>query len=116
MAFNNEPNALNPDAVKCGTKGIPHNQNLELEAFLGKLYGHADHKVKLTALRLDKHKVMSRITQIKKGLTDLFVKFNTSPKKYNPLNIFLDKNKCIKFANYEKINGNGIVDKDRLKE
>ena len=51
------------------------SQNIALDAFIAKLYGHNEHKVKLTSLRLDKNKVMSRISQIKKGLTDLFVKF-----------------------------------------
>ena len=75
MSYNANPDTINPDKVKCGTKGIPHSQQIALEAFLSKLYGHTEHKVKLTSLRLDKDKVMSRISLIKRGLTDLFVKF-----------------------------------------
>ena len=73
MAFNSDPNAR--DKMKCGTKGIPHSQKLCLEAFLSKLYSHNHHEVTIRSLRLNKDKVMSRITMIKSGLTDLVVKF-----------------------------------------
>lgn len=90
MAFNSMPDAVNPDQVKCGTKGIPHSQKIQLEAFLSKLYGHTDHKVKLTSLRLNKDKVMSRISLIKKGLTDLFVKFPLDDDKITCAPLKLD--------------------------
>ena len=73
MAFNSDPNAR--ERIKCGTKGIPHSQNLCLEAFLSKLYSHNHHEVTIRSLRLNKDKIMSRITMIKSGLTDLVVKF-----------------------------------------
>ena len=70
--------AYNADdkSTKSGTKGIPHYVNLSLDAFLSKLYDHGDHKVTLTSLRLDNQRRMSKITQIKKGLSDLFCKFH----------------------------------------
>ena len=55
--------------------GIPHSEKINIEAFIDKLYGHGEHTVKLRSLRLDQNRVMSRIEQIKKGLTDIFVKF-----------------------------------------
>ena len=71
MAFNADDNS-----TKSGTKGIPHYVNLSLDAFLSQLYDHGDHKVTLTSLRLDNDRRMSKITQIKKGLSDLFCKFH----------------------------------------
>lgn len=70
--------AYNADdkSSKSGTKGIPHYVNLSLDAFLSQLYDHGDHKVTLTSLRLDNQRRMSKITQIKKGLSDLFCKFH----------------------------------------
>ena len=73
MAFNSDPDAK--ENTKCGTKGIPHSANLCLDAFLSKLYSHNPHFVTLRSLRLNENKVMSRITMIKSGLTDLCVKF-----------------------------------------
>ena len=73
MAFNSDPNAK--EKTKCGTKGIPHSENICLQAFLDKLYNHGSHSVTLRSLRLNNDKVMSRITMIKSGLSDLVVKF-----------------------------------------
>ena len=84
--------AYNADdkSTKSGTKGIPHYINLSLQAFLSQLYEHGDHKVTLTSLRLDNNRKMSKITQIKRGLSDLFCKFHVDddqitckPLKYN---------------------------------
>ena len=75
--------AYNADdkTVKCGTKGIPHYVELTLDAFLSQLYDHGEHKVTLTSLRLDNNRQMAKITQIKKGLTDLYVKFPVDSDK-----------------------------------
>ena len=62
-------------STKTGTKGIPHNLNLSLAAFKSQLYDHRAHKVTLTSLRLDNNRQMSKITQIKKGLSDICCKF-----------------------------------------
>ena len=71
MAYN-----ADDQSSKSGTKGIPHNMNLSLEAFRSQLYEHKHHKVSLTSLRLDNNQKMSKITQIKRGLSDLFCKFH----------------------------------------
>ena len=76
MAFNSDPEA--EEKVKCGTKGIPHSQQLCLDAFLSKLYSHNHHQVTIKSLRLNNEKIMSRITMIKTGLTDLCIKFPIS--------------------------------------
>ena len=76
MAFNSDPDAR--DKIKCGTKGIPHSQKLCLDAFLTKLYNHTEHKVTIKSLRLNNQRVMSRITMIKAGLSDLCIKFPIS--------------------------------------
>ena len=72
--------AYNADdkSTKSGTKGIPHYINLSLDAFISQLYDHNDHRVKLTSLRLDNNQRMSKITQIKRGLSDLFCKFHVN--------------------------------------
>ena len=58
-----------------GSKGIPHNENLESEAFVNALFTNNSHYVTLRSLRLNKNREMSRITQRKKGLSDIFFKF-----------------------------------------
>ena len=73
MAYNADKSC--DESVKLGTKGIPHSEQIDIEAFIDKLYAHGDHTVKLRSLRLDQNRVMSRIEQVKKGLTDIFVKF-----------------------------------------
>ena len=52
------------------------SEHLELEAYLQKLYGNSSHHVTLRTLRLNRNQEMTRITQIKSGLSDLFVKFH----------------------------------------
>ena len=63
------------DEVKMGSKGIPHNEKLRSEQFLEVLFSNNSHFVTLRSLRLNKNREMSRITQIKKGLSDIFFKF-----------------------------------------
>ena len=41
-----------------------------------KLYGNNSHHVTLRTLRLNRNLEMARITQIKSGLSDIFVKFH----------------------------------------
>ena len=55
---------------------ITFSERLELEAYLQKLYGSTSHYVTLRALRLNRNQEMTRITQIKSGLSDIFVKFH----------------------------------------
>ena len=52
------------------------SEDLELQAYLEKLYGHASHHVTLRTLRLNRNQEMTRITQLKSGLSDIFVKFH----------------------------------------
>ena len=66
---------LETDEVKMGSKGIPHNENLRSEAFINVLFTNNSHYVTLRSLRLNKNREMSRITQRKKGLSDIFFKF-----------------------------------------
>ena len=66
---------LDNDEVKMGSKGIPHNQQLQSEAFLEALFSNNSHYVTLRSLRLNQNREMSRITQIKRGLSDIFLKF-----------------------------------------
>ena len=49
---------------------------MELEAYLEKLYANGSHHVTLRTLRLNRKQEMTRITQIKSGLSDIFVKFH----------------------------------------
>ena len=58
-----------------GSKGIPHSTNLNLNRYLDALYSKGSHYVKLRSLRLNKDRTMTRITQTKSGLSDIFVKF-----------------------------------------
>ena len=66
---------LETDEVKMGSKGIPHNAKLESEAFLQALFSNNSHYVTIRSLRLNNRREMARITQMKKGLSDIFVKF-----------------------------------------
>ena len=66
---------LETDEVKMGSKGIPHNQKLQSEAFLETLFCNNSHYVTIRSLRLNNRREMARITQLKKGLSDIFVKF-----------------------------------------
>ena len=52
------------------------SETLELQAFLEKLYGSGSHHVTLRTLRLNRNQEMTRITQIKSGLSDIFWKFH----------------------------------------
>ena len=58
---------------------------------MDKLYGVNDHSVRIQSLRLDHTRTMARITQIKKGLTDLFVKFRVADDKITCDPLVLDK-------------------------
>ena len=58
-----------------GSKGIPHNEKLKSEAYAEALFTNNSHFVTLRSLRLNKNREMARITQIKKGLSDIFFKF-----------------------------------------
>ena len=63
-------------------KGIPHRIPLELKNFREVLYGVCDdHNVQLSTLRLDKNRKMSRYTQHKQGLSDLYVKHHVQSDK-----------------------------------
>lgn len=63
-------------------QGIPHRIPLELKNFREVLYGVCDdHNVQLSTLRLDKNRKMSRFTQHKQGLSDLYVKHQVLPDK-----------------------------------
>ena len=66
---------LETDEVKMGSKGIPHNEKLKSEQYLEVLFSNNSHFVTLRSLRLNKNREMARITQIKKGLSDIFFKF-----------------------------------------
>ena len=66
---------LETDEVKMGSKGIPHGEKLRSEAYLETLLTNNSHYVTLRSLRLNKNREMSRITQRKKGLSDIFFKF-----------------------------------------
>ena len=63
---------------KRGSKGIPHSWELKMEEFVDQLYGCENHHITLRSLRLNREKKMSRFTQRKRGLTDLFLKFNVA--------------------------------------
>ena len=66
---------LETDEVKMGSKGIPHDEKLRSEQFLDALFSHNSHYVTMRSLRLNKNREMTRITQCKKGLSDIFFKF-----------------------------------------
>ena len=56
--------------------------NLELKAFRDVLYeDESDHKISISSLRLDKDRIMSRYSQIKIGLTDLYYKQHVAADK-----------------------------------
>ena len=72
-----------------GSKGIPATANLTLEQYLSALNTTNSHFVKVRSLQLKKGQ-MSRVCTIKKGLSDIFVKFQVgndriscSPLKIN---------------------------------
>ena len=62
--------------AKFGQKGIPHDKEYNIEAFLQKLYNNNSDHVYLRGLRLNADREMVRITQRKKGLSDIFTKFH----------------------------------------
>ena len=49
-----------------------------MDEFVDQLYGRDNHHITLRSLRLNREKKMSRFTQRKRGLTDLFLKFNVA--------------------------------------
>ena len=61
-----------------GSKGIPHTEDLRTEAYLQTLYSKGSHYVTLRSLRLNKNREMSRVTTVKRGLSDIFVKFRVA--------------------------------------
>ena len=63
---------------KRGSKGIPHSLELEIGQYATQLYGHESHFVTLRSLRLNKEKNMSRFTTKKRGLNDIFLKFDVA--------------------------------------
>ena len=63
---------------KRGSKGIPHSTELEIHQFVTQLYGQESHFVTLRTLRLNKEKNMSRFTTKKRGLNDIFLKFDVA--------------------------------------
>ena len=66
---------LETDEVKMGSKGIPHTEKLKSEEYSKALFTNNSHFVTLRSLRLNKNREMTRITQQKKGLSDIFFKF-----------------------------------------
>ena len=66
---------LDSGEVKMGSKGIPHTQNLRSDSFQEALYGKGSHYVTMRSLKLNKKREMTRITMQKRGLSDIFVKF-----------------------------------------
>ena len=92
MEFNFEKGcfaALSPkcyiayDAVnktkKIGTKGVPHDANLELKNFLNKLYHNESVQVPVRGFRMRQE--LCRVTQYKAGLNDLYCKFRIADDK-----------------------------------
>ena len=60
--------------VKQGTKGVPHNIDVQLENFRDCLYHGKPFEVDLQTLT-KKNNQMSRVKTTKKGLSRIFVKF-----------------------------------------
>ena len=60
--------------AKLGAKGCSRLKDLTLDIFLGKLYGHENHKFILRQLRLLDGE-MCRTTSEKSSISDLFSKF-----------------------------------------
>ena len=69
---------MDTEEVKMGSKGIPHTEDLRTEAFLQTLYSKGSHYVTLRSLRLNKNKLMTRVTTEKRGLSDIFLKFRVA--------------------------------------
>ena len=46
--------------------------------FVGRLYGNESHFVTIRSLRLNRDKQMSRFTLRKRGLSDIFLKFDVA--------------------------------------
>ena len=63
---------------KRGSKGIPHSHELKMTEFVGRLYGNESHYVTIRSLRLNRDKQMSRFTARKRGLSDIFLKFDVA--------------------------------------
>ena len=63
---------------KRGSKGIPHSHELTMTEFVGRLYGSESHFVTIRSLRLNRDKQMSRFTLRKRGLSDIFLKFDVA--------------------------------------
>ena len=62
---------------KLGAKGCSRLQDLTLEIFLDKLYGHENHKFQMNQLRVVDG-TMSRVSSEKSSISDLFSKFRVS--------------------------------------
>ena len=58
-----------------GSKGIPNSAELDLEGYLQTLYAKGSHHVTMRSLRLNSKREMARITFMKRGLSDIFLKF-----------------------------------------
>ena len=62
-------------------KGIPHSIPLELMLYRDVLYNDERHKIQISTLRKDKMYKMSRFTQEKIGLSDIYVKHHVAEDK-----------------------------------
>ena len=74
MAYNKET-----EETKLGTKGVPHDANLDLENFLNKLYHNKSVQVPVRGFRMRQE--LCRVTQYKAGLSDLYCKFRIADDK-----------------------------------
>ena len=61
-------------SFKMGSKGVPHNSNLELKNFLDKLYQNKSVCAEIRSLKLHKNE-MIRCVQKRNALNSLFCKF-----------------------------------------
>ena len=68
------------DAIKCGTKGVPGSAKLCLQDFKKMLYDTEVPNVEVRSLRCINGQ-MARVTQTKRGLSDLFSKFRIDSDK-----------------------------------
>ena len=62
--------------IKADAGGVRDFSFLKMTNFVEQLYGKESHYVTLRTLRLNKQKKMSRFTLRKRGLNDIFLKFN----------------------------------------
>ena len=75
--------------VKKGSKGIPKDTKLDMESYLQVLFANNSHYVDMRTLQL-KNGEMSRIYIRKKGLSDIFYKYQVSEDKISCTPLRLD--------------------------